>query len=76
MDINLNNKQTKFWIHFDTAAELSKFAKVYKYGIGNKCCGNTGAFLPGIKSKHELDEIQDCFLKQISHPSLIYKTAN
>ena len=76
MDINSNNNQTKFWIHFNAAAELSKFAKVYKYGIGDKCCSNTGAYLPGIKSKHELDEIQDCFLKKISHPSLIYKTTN
>ena len=51
----LDYKQTKFWIHFDTAAELREFAKVYKYGIGPKCCSKTGALLPGVKSKQELE---------------------
>ena len=63
-------KKTKFWIHFDTRDELRKFAKVYKYGIGNKCCDKTGAFLPGVTSKQELDEIKECFLEKSPHPSL------
>lgn len=69
--MNMNNfNQTKFHIHFDTRTELRNFAKVYKYGIGNKCCDKTGALLPGVKSKQELDEIKDCFLKKLEHPSL------
>lgn len=69
--MNMNNyNQTKFWIHFDTRTELRNFAKVYKYGIGDKCCDKTGALLPGVKSKQELDEIKHCFLEKLEHPSL------
>lgn len=68
--MDLNYKKNKFWIHFNTRAELREFAKVYKYGIGDKCCGKTGAFLPSITSKQELDEIKDCFLGKLEHPSL------
>lgn len=39
-------------------------------GIGNKCCDKTGAFLPGVTSKQELDEIKECFLEKLPHPSL------
>tara|TARA_Y100000992_G_C21242801_1_gene481613 strand:- start:471 stop:713 length:243 start_codon:yes stop_codon:yes gene_type:complete len=55
--------QDKFYIHFDTSKELEEFSKKYKYGIGCKCCSNTGAFMPGVKSKKELDKIKDDFLK-------------
>ena len=63
MDKKNEYMQTNFYIHFDTKEELKKFEKTYKYGIGCKCCDNTGAFLPGVKSKKELDEIKDNFTK-------------
>ncbi len=62
MNCKNENKQTKFYIHFDTQEELKEFEKKYKYGIGCKCCDNTGAFMTGVKSKKELDEIKYNFI--------------
>ena len=60
-DVKLN-KNTTFFIHFDSKEICDKFCNKYKGRTGNRCCFGKGILLHDVTSYNEIYSIKNKFI--------------